>query len=349
MIKLLHTGDVHLGYRQYNLKQRADDFVNAFYEVINIAVAEKIDILIIGGDLFEHAKPEPSDIHKARVAVESLKKTGINVIGMPGTHDGNPYIYKLCNIEDIAVINGVKIKCIPTIRQPNKLQEALLSLDKSINILVLHQGLKEAFPFSYELDFETLRALVADTDINLVLLAHIHKWQIFESDKIKAVYCGSTEMNDITEQTDKSCNLITYDETNKKVINIERKYIKIVPPKVFTITTEEELNKVYSELQPDSLCYIKLVPELHGLTEKFYVKAEELNIRLHITNYSVDKEESFDIHEIESWDKSKVLPDIKNIVESEYPQDSDEYRLITALLDNPDGYQEIIENYIGAA
>ena len=43
--KFLHMADCHLGYRQYNLHERFNDFGRAFHHVINVAIAEKVDFV----------------------------------------------------------------------------------------------------------------------------------------------------------------------------------------------------------------------------------------------------------------------------------------------------------------
>ena len=50
--KFLHIADCHLGYRQYNLAERYNDFGRAFHRMIDIAIAEKVDFVLLAGDLF---------------------------------------------------------------------------------------------------------------------------------------------------------------------------------------------------------------------------------------------------------------------------------------------------------
>ncbi len=53
MTRILHTADTHLGYRQYGLEERREDFSRAFQQIIEIAISEKADALVHAGDLFD--------------------------------------------------------------------------------------------------------------------------------------------------------------------------------------------------------------------------------------------------------------------------------------------------------
>ena len=48
--RFLHFADCHIGYRQYNNRERFNDFGRAFISVIDVAVAEKVDFVILAGD-----------------------------------------------------------------------------------------------------------------------------------------------------------------------------------------------------------------------------------------------------------------------------------------------------------
>ena len=57
MLKLIHTADVHLGARHDDLgeqaaTQRERQFA-AFRATVDLAIAEKVDVMLIAGDLFD--------------------------------------------------------------------------------------------------------------------------------------------------------------------------------------------------------------------------------------------------------------------------------------------------------
>ena len=55
MTRVIHTGDTHLGYQQYHEPIRREDFLAAFRQVIEDAVAEDVDAVVHAGDLFRRA------------------------------------------------------------------------------------------------------------------------------------------------------------------------------------------------------------------------------------------------------------------------------------------------------
>ncbi len=78
-LKLLHTADLHLG---------ADDGVQldvpSFSRVVDAAVREDIDVVVIAGDLFDNARLTPSYV---RSVMEPLARLSVPVVVLPGNHD----------------------------------------------------------------------------------------------------------------------------------------------------------------------------------------------------------------------------------------------------------------------
>ncbi|MBD3353494.1 MAG: hypothetical protein GF364_18570, partial [Candidatus Lokiarchaeota archaeon] len=50
--KFIHAADCHLGYRQYNSKERYKDFNRSFKWLLDLTLKEQPDFLLIAGDLF---------------------------------------------------------------------------------------------------------------------------------------------------------------------------------------------------------------------------------------------------------------------------------------------------------
>ena len=67
---LLHLADSHLGYQQYSLTERFNDFSRAFLHLMDEAVARRVDFVLLAGDLFEKRTVDPLAI---RVAIEGLE------------------------------------------------------------------------------------------------------------------------------------------------------------------------------------------------------------------------------------------------------------------------------------
>ncbi|MEM2272997.1 MAG: DNA repair exonuclease [Candidatus Bathyarchaeia archaeon] len=88
----VHVADTHLGYEQYNLSERRDDFDNAFSEVVEKTLELKPNFMIIAGDLFHHARPSNITLEKAIRNFRRLKEANVPVLVVDGSHDHAPNI-----------------------------------------------------------------------------------------------------------------------------------------------------------------------------------------------------------------------------------------------------------------
>ena len=83
----MHIADCHLGYRQYHLRARFNDFARAFLAVIDVAIAEQVDFVILAGDLFEKRSIDALTLNQAITGLEKLKKAGIPCVAVEGNHE----------------------------------------------------------------------------------------------------------------------------------------------------------------------------------------------------------------------------------------------------------------------
>jgi len=88
-MKFAHMSDCHLG--SWNNHPELERIPNRIFDkAIDICIDEKVDFILISGDLFHTSLPS---IDVLSEAVESLKKaveSGINVYGILGSHDYSP-------------------------------------------------------------------------------------------------------------------------------------------------------------------------------------------------------------------------------------------------------------------
>jgi len=88
----VHVADLHLGYAQYNLDVRREDFENAFREVVDKTIELKPDFMIVAGDLFHHARPSNVTLEATITNFRRLRDAGIPVLAVDGGHDSAPNI-----------------------------------------------------------------------------------------------------------------------------------------------------------------------------------------------------------------------------------------------------------------
>lgn len=95
-MKFLHISDVHLGCRRYNLAERMKDFARAWGEVvINHAIGNKVDFVLICGDFFDRRNVEPQAMNHAMSGLMVLRDANIPVIVIEGNHDQHEAISTL--------------------------------------------------------------------------------------------------------------------------------------------------------------------------------------------------------------------------------------------------------------
>lgn len=93
-MRILHTADLHL-------KQDDKKTVEALKEVLKEAADQKVDILTIGGDLFD----TPADAETLRPKLRSLfEDNPFEIIAIPGNHDEEVYQNNLRFGNDLEVL-----------------------------------------------------------------------------------------------------------------------------------------------------------------------------------------------------------------------------------------------------
>ena len=85
--RFLHCADIHLGYQQYNQKERGNDFARAFLAVMDAAIAEQVDFVVLAGDLFQKRAIDALTLNQAVVGLERLQRAGIPCLAVEGNHE----------------------------------------------------------------------------------------------------------------------------------------------------------------------------------------------------------------------------------------------------------------------
>ncbi|HXX62099.1 MAG TPA: DNA repair exonuclease [Candidatus Sulfotelmatobacter sp.] len=111
MPRLLHVADVHLGARHQDLgpaasAQRERQF-EAFRRAIDLALEERVDVVIVAGDLFDSNQQPRRSVERAAAEFGRVAAAGGRVVLIPGTHDAyDPSsVYRAY---DVAALAGVK-------------------------------------------------------------------------------------------------------------------------------------------------------------------------------------------------------------------------------------------------
>lgn len=86
-MKFLHCSDIHLGKTLGGNRERYRDYFRAFSKVVDLALDEQVDFMIIAGDLFHRGSIAPSTLADTVEILEPLKEKGIPVYAIEGNHD----------------------------------------------------------------------------------------------------------------------------------------------------------------------------------------------------------------------------------------------------------------------
>ena len=136
MLRLLHTADVHLGARHADLGDRAstqrERQFAAFVATVDLALTEKVDLVLIAGDLFDSNVQPRRSVERAAAQLKRLVDARIRVVVAPGTHDvyDGASIYRAY---DLAALSGAVGSDLVTVLDPEHPDVHLKPLD-----LVVH-------------------------------------------------------------------------------------------------------------------------------------------------------------------------------------------------------------------
>jgi len=221
MTRVIHTGDTHIGYRQYHSPDRREDFLAAFEQVVDDAVAEGVDAVVHAGDLFHDRRPGLADLQGTVAALRRLDAAGVPFLGIVGNHEGKRDGQWLDLFEDLGLATRLDdepyrigeaafygLDYVPSSKRDD-LDYEFEPTDAEASLLVTH-GLFEPFAHA-EWDTESFLA-DADLAFDALLLGDNHEPGIRTVDDTWVTYPGSTERCSATEREDRGYNIVTVED-----------------------------------------------------------------------------------------------------------------------------------------
>lgn len=221
MTQVLHTGDTHLGYRQYHSPERQRDFLLAFQQVIEDAIEAEVDAVVHAGDLFHDRRPRLQDILGALGTLRELDAADIPFLAIVGNHEGKRDAQWLDLFESLEL--AIRLDEEPTVvgdtafygldfvarAARDDLTYDFAPHDAAHAALVSH-GLFQ--PFSHgDWDAEAILSQ-SPVDFDAMLLGDDHTPARREVDSTWLTYCGSTERASASEREARGYNLVTFDD-----------------------------------------------------------------------------------------------------------------------------------------
>ncbi|WP_226021678.1 DNA double-strand break repair protein Mre11 [Halomicrobium salinisoli] len=220
MTRVIHTGDTHLGYQQYHVPERREDFVAAFRQVAADAVDGDVDAVVHAGDLFHDRRPTLTDVLDTLEVLRRLDDAGVPFLAVVGNHEAKrdaQWLDLFASMglatrlgDEPTVVGDVAFYGLDYV--PRSQREALeydfAPHEADHAALVTHGQFN---PFDYGTwDAEEILA-EATVDFDALLLGDEHAAETKQVEDTWLTYCGSTERASADERDDRGYNVVTFE------------------------------------------------------------------------------------------------------------------------------------------
>jgi len=221
MTRVIHTGDTHIGYQQYHVPERRADFLTAFEQVVEDAIAEDADAVVHAGDLFHDRRPTLTDVLGTLSVLERLDEAEIPLLAVVGNHEAKRDAQWLDLYESLGL--AIRLDDEPHVigdtafygldfvprSQRDALDYDFAPHDADHAALVSHGQFQ---PFDYGTWDATEIVAESTVDFDALLLGDEHKPGTKQVEETWLTYCGSTERASADEEAERGYNIVTFDD-----------------------------------------------------------------------------------------------------------------------------------------
>jgi len=333
MVKILHTADIHLGAQFAMLGERADEYrqqlKKTFVKVIDLALSEKVSLVLIAGDLFDSNFPATSTVDLVKGQFKRLKEKNIQVAILPGTHDclddnsiywrevfgSNVYVFKKLGARvygDLDLMLWAKPNIAnQSTQSPLNFAGALdvsgAAKQTKYSIALAHGSVVELAAKVDDQQYPLHLSEITNSQFDYVALGHWHSLRKPEEFNNKACYPGSPEPLALTQSGAGYVVLINLDDGLEiKLVKVGSKEFDKIVIDLGLLESEEQVKKAVLKGATDNL--IRQV-EFKGL------RPANLNIDLEI----LVKELSDGFFRLVLTDNSQIVAD--QFDPSQFPQE----------------------------
>ena len=346
MSRIAIVSDVHLGTRQYGLKERYDDFLAAF-EWFGKNVPVGVDTVVIGGDLFDSPRPDAQSVRVAKKVVEGIKARGINVLGIDGNHDlaagGWLDVIGAEALEDGVPVrkDGVYITGVNYRNGRDLVEELQRMVDEGVqtDILVMHFALAEMNGGgSADTGVRELSPMLDKLGVKAVLMGHVHIPDCRKWNGVLYVNPGSTEMKSSNEPQDKFFYVLdtaTWEATpipveTRRVVGVEIPNEEAVLE--FQKMLEDEAKRVMDGTLTKRPFYQIIADD--SIEDGFKRIAAIVHDTCAIARIVMRSSRARDVAPV--VDRKESVATLESAIEARFPKDSDEAKLISSMLHSPE-------------
>jgi DNA repair exonuclease SbcCD nuclease subunit len=283
-----------LGYAQYNLEVRREDFDRAFREVVDKTIELKPDFMLIAGDIFQQARPSNVTLENAIDSFKRLRDSGIPVLAVDGSHDSAPNMITgtiLNPLDSAGLIHYLPrhegacwrnescyVYGVPNFRTRRRTEEQLPifldekkpELDSSVfNIFLFHMALDIPNITPSQMEAEASPEMIPE-GFNYYAGGHVHSTSKTPFKHGLLVYSGCTET--VSYEDAKEEKGFFHVEVNEKG-NAKLHRIKLETSRRFKILDRDYTGSTPSRITEAAVRLVKeadedgaiIVPILHGV------------------------------------------------------------------------------------
>ena len=221
-MKFLHTGDIHIGakfeYLGKKAVQKREQLRDTFRAIIDTAMSQRVDIVLIAGDLFDSNAVLARDFDIVREQLARLGEKHIRTYLISGTHDvlethavllrddflsQLPYVTLLAGKKATAYIPEFSLAVVGWSSTTKKstthpLTQMQPHPDARINIAMIH-GSVQIPGKSAENDIPITIEEIDQSGFSYIALGHWHNMQQIETAHVPTYYAGASEPLDFNQ------------------------------------------------------------------------------------------------------------------------------------------------------
>ena len=233
-MRVAAIGDAHLGRSYYpyttdrGVNQREHDFERSFDAAIDLALAQRPDVILWLGDIFDHPRPSYRSFRVAQSALTRIRDHGIRTALITGNHDtprlpgkGSPYSALADTFPEMHFAHrlayerfdlpGLAIHAVPQTLTVDAALEALAEAARQrrpgvTNLLLTHPRITQLQPKYSDINEIEVDAGLLQSD--LVLLGHYHTFaQVSEG----MWYAGAPDAFSFADEPDRPKGIVVLD------------------------------------------------------------------------------------------------------------------------------------------
>ena len=337
-MRLLHTSDLHLGR-----KGREEDIWKQWEKIVALTQQEKVDILIIAGDIFDNGQAERRLKQRFCSSLERLTREGITVLVIPGNHDlrqGNalegielPGV-KVAFDYEVVILEGIAFHLFPF--SPEITGQDLVKIrqktEAKFEIGVCHASYVAIRDIFNDLgDSQAIHIPLLPEDVKLLqfdylALGHYHNAKYWQVGKTHCVYPGSIEPLSFKEKGKRQVFIGHFSNEiaiSPIEIGCQQSYQEItvqIPPEGFE-GAWREIETLPKRFGP---CFLKI--HLKGIGDEVLVKVWQQKVEKYLKEQAISviwEDQTVDMAWIES---TPLARQFRNIVQKRLeksPQERD--------------------------